>query len=313
MEKSGLRGQGKQEQTVSQEQDYLSSFVSIVGPPNVGKSTLLNQILGTKVAIVSPKPQTTRNRILGIFHGDDYQIIFIDTPGIHKTKTPLHKSMVESARASFFEVDLILAMIEMPEPDPPDIHILIRWLKESEKKAILLINKIDKGPKKQLLPIMDRYSKMFPFEEIIPISALLGYGVPEMMEILKKYLKPGPLYFPRDMKTNQSESFLISEIIREKIYLNTREEIPYSSAVTVDFMEDSPDKCLLCIYATIHVESDSQKKIVIGAGGRMIKKIGQDARIELERIFNTKIFLDLRVRMEKKWTRDTRALRRLGY
>ncbi len=309
MEKSELNNENEHKEG----KEFLSAFISIVGPPNVGKSTLLNRILGTKIAIVSPKPQTTRNRILGIFNGDNYQMIFIDTPGIHKTRTPLHKSMVESARASFFEVDLILAMIELPDPDPPDIHMLINWLRESEKKAILLINKIDKGPKQQLLPIMDRYRKLYSFDEIMPISALLGYGVPEMMEVLKRYLKPGPLYFPPDMKTDQNEQFLISEIIREKIYLNTRDEIPYSSAVTVDFMEENPEKGILSIYATIHVESNSQKKIVIGAGGRMIKKIGQDARLELEEMFNTRIFLDLRVRVEKKWTKDTRALRKLGY
>ncbi|MEE9612246.1 MAG: GTPase Era, partial [Desulfatiglandales bacterium] len=247
--------------------DYLSSFIGIVGPPNVGKSTLLNRLLGSKVAIVSPKPQTTRNRILGIYHGDGYQMIFMDTPGIHKTKTPLHRSMVASAQAAFYEVDIIMLLIEMSRPDDPDISLILKNLRVTKKPTLLLINKIDRGPKEMLLPIIETYRQRYPFDAIIPISALKGDGIEELVEELRLRLKPGPVFFPPDMKTDQSESFLVAEVIREKIYLHTRRELPYSSAVTVEKMEEIPKKSLLSILARIYVESDSQKAILIGQKG----------------------------------------------
>jgi GTP-binding protein Era len=295
------------------ESQFLSGFIAIVGPPNVGKSTLLNWLLGTKVAIVSPKPQTTRNRILGIYHGDGYQMVFIDTPGIHETRTPLHKSMVASAQEAFHEVDIVVIMIEMSRPNDPDISLILRNLKKIEKPSLLIINKIDAGPKEALLPIIDSFSQLNVFDAIIPISALKGDGVKRLLEELRSRLKPGPAFFPEDVKTDQSDSFLVSEIIREKIYLHTRQELPYSSAVTVDKMEEIPEKNLISITARIHVESDSQKVILIGQKGRMIKSIGQSSRRELEKILGTRIYLDLMVRVEKNWSRDTRALRRLGY
>lgn len=295
------------------DESFLSAFIAITGPPNVGKSTLLNRLLGTKVTIVSPKPQTTRNRILGVYHGDGYQMIFIDTPGIHRTRTALHKSMVDSAKAAFFEVDIVVVMIEMTHPDDSDIHLILKSLRETKKPSFLVINKIDKGPRERLLPIIDHYRKKHPFEAIIPISALKGDGIEDLLKSLKSYLKPGPVFFPKDMKTDQSEPFLVSEIIREKIYLLTRKELPYSSAVTVEEMEEFPERDLISISAKIHVESDSQKSILIGHKGRMIKRIGQSSRIELEKIFRTRIFLDLMVRVEKNWSKDAKALRRLGY
>ncbi|MBW1862019.1 MAG: GTPase Era, partial [Deltaproteobacteria bacterium] len=253
---------------------FLSGFIAIIGPPNVGKSTLLNRLLGMKVAIVSPKPQTTRNRILGIYQGDGYQMVFMDTPGIHKTLTPLHESMVTSAQATIYEVDIIAVMIEMPYPDDPDISLILSNLKKAKKTSILLINKIDKGPKKKLLPIIDSFRKLYHFDVIIPISALRGDGIERLLEELRSRLKPGPVFFPPDMKTDQSESFLVSEVIREKIYHYTRRELPYSSAVTVENMEEIADKDLITISARIHVEKNSQKAILIGNMGRMIKKIG---------------------------------------
>lgn len=292
---------------------FLSGFVAIVGPPNVGKSTLLNRLLGTKIAIVSPKPQTTRNRILGIYHGERYQIAFMDTPGIHRARTPLHKSMIASAQEAFHEVDIIMMMIEMPRPDDTDIPLILKNLEQTKKPSFLIINKIDTGSKKELLPIIDSFSRLDRFDAIIPISALKGEGIEQVMKQLRSRLKPGPALFPEEMKTDQSDSFLVSEMIREKIFLHTRQELPYSSAVTVDRMEDKPDKNLVTVTARIHVESDSQKGILIGQKGRMIKAIGQSARRELERIFETRIFLDLTVRVEENWSRDTRALRRLGY
>lgn len=295
------------------QKDFLSAFVAIVGPPNVGKSTLLNRILGTKVAIVSPKPQTTRNRVLGVYHGKSSQIIFIDTPGIHRTKTPLHRSMVASARASFAEVDIIVLMIDILRPDYSDMPLILGELKKSGKTTLLAINKIDRGVPETLLPVMDSYSKKFPFGAIIPISALTGDGVQDLLAELNARLHPGPVFFPPEMKTDQTESFLIAEIIREKIYMYVRKEVPYSCAVTVEHFGEVPGKNLLRVAAKIHVESDSQKAILIGAKGGMIRKIGQSARKEIEGIFGIHTFLDLAVRVEKNWSRDPRALRRLGY
>jgi GTP-binding protein Era len=292
---------------------FLSGFVALVGPPNVGKSTLLNRILDEKLAIVSPKPQTTRNRIIGVYHGDGYQMVFIDTPGIHKTSTPLHKSMVASAQAVFKEVDIIVAMIDVRHPDPPEASIILANLRRSKLPSLLVINKIDRSEKARLLPIIDVYKERYPFEAIIPISALTGDGVDRLLGQLRSMLKTGPALFPPEMRTDQSESFLVSEIIREKIYHHTSRELPYSSAVTVESMEENPEKNLVSIEARIHVESESQKGILIGQRGGMIKSIGQASREEIERMLGSKVFLDLKVRVEKNWSRDPRALRRLGY
>jgi GTP-binding protein Era len=293
--------------------NVLSSFMAIVGPPNVGKSTLLNRLLGTKLAIVSPKPQTTRNRIIGVYHGDGFQIVFMDTPGIHDTRTALHESMVASARAACREVDMVLLMIEVGHPDDTEIPPIVESLKRMKKPCTLIINKIDMAPKEQLLPVIDHFRKMYHFDAIIPVSALKGDGVEGLLDRLKQGLTPGPLFFPADMQTDQSEVALVSEIIREKIYYHTKKELPYSSAVTVDKIKEIPSKNLLSIVARIHVERDSQKGVLIGKGGRMIKAIGRSARLDIEKIFNARTFLELRVRVEKNWTRDTKALRRLGY
>jgi len=292
---------------------FLSGFIAIIGPPNVGKSTLLNRILRTKLAIVSPKPQTTRNRILGIYHGKGFQIIFMDTPGIHNTKSALHESMVASARAACREVDMVLLMIEICHPNDRKISSIVGNLKRMRKPCILVINKIDRMAKEHLLPIIDHYQQLYDFEDIIPVSAVKGDGLERLLGRLKETLRPGPQFFPPDMQTDQSEVALVSEIIREKIYHHTSKELPYSSAVSVDKMEEIPTKNLLAITARIHVERESQKAVLIGKRGRMIKTIGRSARLELEKMFGVRTYLDLTVRVEKNWTRDTRALRRLGY
>lgn len=294
--------------------EFLSGFVAIVGPPNVGKSTLLNRILGTKISIVSPKPQTTRNRLMGIYHGDGCQMAFMDTPGIHGTRTLLHKSMVSSAMDSMSEVDIIMVVADISRPDDNEISMIFSALRKGVKKpVILVVNKIDAAKKEKIIKSLDNFGKMDLLDSIIPVSALKGEGIEVLLEELRKRLKPGPEFFPRDMITDQPEPFLVSEIIREKIYLHTRNELPYSAAVTVDQFKEEPDKDLLRISAVIHVESRSQKAIILGRGGSKIKEIGTAARLELERIFGAKVFLDLYARVEKNWSRDTRALRRLGY
>jgi GTP-binding protein Era len=292
---------------------FLSGFAAIIGPPNVGKSTLLNRILGTKLAIVSPKSQTTRNRIIGIYHGDGFQIVFMDTPGIHKTRSALHESMVESALATPQEVDMVVLVIEIQPSQDPEIPSVLKKLKKLKKTCILVINKIDLFPKESLLPVIDRFRQMHPFDSIIPVSALTGDGVDTLIADLKSRLKPGPQFFPADMRTDRSDEFLISEIIRENIYLHVKQELPYSSAVTVHKLEEKTDRQLLSISARIHVETESQKGILIGQRGRMVRAIGKSARLELERMFGVRVFLDLKVRVEKNWTKDAKALRRLGY
>jgi GTP-binding protein Era len=292
---------------------FLSGFVAIVGPPNVGKSTLLNRILGKKIAIVSPKPQTTRNRITGIYHEPGCQLVFMDTPGIHKTQTPLHKSMVSSAQSVFKEVDLLVILIEMLHPQAPEIPMILNNIGKSKKPCLLVINKIDKGPKEKLLPIIAEYNQTRSFKSIIPISALTGDGVETLLRELKSMVREGPAFFPEDVQTDQSELFLVSEMIREKIFLHTRQELPYSSAVTVERLEEHPERGLVSISAKIHVESESQKGILIGQGGKMIKKIGQAGREDLESFFGSRVFLELLVKVDKNWSKDPRSLRRLGY
>ena len=292
---------------------FLSGFIAIVGPPNVGKSTLLNRILGKKIAIVSPKPQTTRNRITGIYHEEDCQMVFMDTPGIHRTQTALHKSMVNSAQSAFKEVDILVLMIEMFHPQAPELPMILSSIRKSKKPSVLVINKIDKGPKEKLLPIIDTYREARSVRSIIPVSALTGDGVESLLRELKSMLREGPAFFPADVHTDQSESFLVSEMIREKIFLYTRQELPYSSAVSVEHLEELSKKNLVSISARIHVESESQKGILIGQGGKMIKNIGQAAREDLENFFGNRVFVELLVRVDKNWSKDPRTLRRLGY
>jgi GTP-binding protein Era len=293
---------------------FKSGFTAIIGAPNVGKSTLLNRILEDKIAIVSPRPQTTRNRILGVLHRPQSQIIFLDTPGIHKSEKALNRKMVETAIAAIGDVEIILVMIDAAKPDPASESLLLEKLPGNRRKPVILaINKIDKVKKPDLLHLMDHWSKAYSFAEIIPISATEGAQVPELINLLENLLPQGPPYFPEDMITDMPERFVAAEMIREKIFALTGQEIPFSSAVTIESFAEEPDRGLVSIHAAIHVERESQKGIIIGKGGAMLKAIGQAARIEIERMVGMKVFLKLFVRVEKNWSNDARALRRLGY
>lgn len=291
--------------------NYRSGYVSIIGCPNVGKSTLLNSILGEKVAIVTSKPQTTRNRIIGIKTLSDAQIIFIDTPGIHKPKHKLGEKMVKTAVDSFKEVDLILFMVEPIEPKKGEMEI-INLLKKINIPVFLLINKIDTVKKPNLLILIEHFSKLYPFKEIIPISALKFDGIDLLLQKIYDYLPFGPKYYPDDLLTDQLERFMVSEIIREKIMNLTEEEIPHSVAVEVSEWKER-ENGLITIRCNIYVEREGQKAIIIGKKGTMLKSIGSSARIDIERLLNTKVFLELWVKVKRNWRNDNQLLKELGY
>ncbi len=299
--------------TEEEKTGFKSGFISIIGRPNAGKSTLLNQLLGEKVAIVSDKPQTTRNRILGIKNHPHGQMIFLDTPGIHLSRSKLNQVMVKAALATYNEVDGICFLIEASRPDHEENDFILETLNKAKKPILLVINKIDLIPKKNLLPILERYSHLRPFEQMIPISALRGEGVEILVTELLKILPEGPRLFPEDMITDLSERFLAAELIREKIFNRTREEIPYATAVVIDDFKERDGKNLIVIQATIQVERESQKGILIGGKGQMLKEIGRLAREDLEALLGVKVFLELWVKVEKNWREDPQALRRLGF
>ncbi|NWF57702.1 MAG: GTPase Era [Syntrophaceae bacterium] len=292
---------------------FKSGFISLIGRPNSGKSTLLNLLLGEKIAITSPKPQTTRNRILGIKNLPYAQMIFLDTPGIHRSKSILNQSMVRTALSTLQEVDSICFLVEADFPDNEENEWILENLKKVTQPVFLVINKIDIVSKGNLLPIMDRYSRAHSFEQIIPVSALLGEGVDVLVKELLNVLPDGPRLFPEDMITDLPERFLAAELIREKVFHLTRDEVPYATAVSVEEFQERPDGNLVVIRATIRVERESQKGILIGEKGRMLKEIGRLARQEIETLLGTKVFLELWVKVEKNWREDPQALRRLGF
>ncbi len=289
-----------------------SGFVTIAGRPNVGKSTLLNRMIGGKIAITSPRPQTTRNRILGVLNHEDTQIIFIDTPGIIKPKSKLTKSMVSAATSAGAQSDVLLYMADASRPDYEADEYALKRIGPGSETRILAINKTDLVKKNALLEQITRLNEIGQFHEVAPISAKTGDNIDELIKLITAALPEGPQFYPTDMITDQPERFIIGEIIREKAFYALQNELPYATAVVVENMEDRSEN-LTAVYALIIVERDSQKKIVIGKKGAMLKKIGSQARAELERRLGVQIYLDLHVKVKPKWTGDERAFSDFGY
>jgi GTP-binding protein Era len=293
---------------------FKSGYVAIAGAPNAGKSTLLNHILGQKVSIISSKPQTTRTRILGVCHRPGAQIIFSDTPGIFAAQGPLNTKIVSTALGAIDEADVLLAVVDAARPDPTAEAVLAEKLAGRRRPAILALNKVDLIPDKAtLLDTIARWSGRHAFSAVVPISAIDGTQVDALVEAIVQALPAGPPYFPEDALTDATERFLAAELIREKIFRLTGEEVPYASAVSVESYTASPDGSRVRIEATIHLERDSQKGIVIGKGGAMLKRIGSEARQDIAQMTGTAVYLKLFVRVQKNWRKDTKAIERFGY
>ena len=290
-----------------------SGFVAIIGPPNAGKSTFLNKVLGMKISITSKKPQTTRNRIVGVLTRAHAQFIFIDTPGVHKPKGVLNERIVDVAVSAISDVDLVLLLIDAANKDSVSEQLILKQLEKQKRPVILALNKIDLLDKNILLSQIDKWSKSYPFESIIPVSAKTGVQVDDLLNAMEISLPKGHFLYPEDTLTESPTKFIVAEIIREKAFRLTGQELPYSVAVTIDLFQEKKRGSMIKIFATIHVERDSQKKIIIGKNGSKIKQIGQSARLDIEKILNTKIFLKLFIRVQKNWSKDTKALRNFGY
>jgi GTP-binding protein Era len=289
-----------------------SGYTSLIGRPNAGKSTLLNRIIGTKVAIVSDKPQTTRNRILAVKTYDGGQIVFVDTPGIHRPLHRLNVRMVDAAVETLREVDLVTLVFDASTRPGHGDEFVSNLLRDLKVPAVLVLNKIDLVDKAKLLPLIEDVQKWHPFAAIVPVSAETGNGVEELERVMLEQLPEGEPGFPADYLTDQPERTIVSETVREKVLQNTRAELPFSTAVVVDQFDEEERDRILRLYCTIYVETDSQKPIVIGRAGEMIKRIGTQARLDLEQFFGTKVFLDLRVKVNAAWRDNDRALDDIG-
>ncbi|MDH5111202.1 GTPase Era [Lactiplantibacillus plantarum] len=297
---------------MAEQQAFHSGFVAIIGRPNVGKSTLLNRVVGQKVAIMSDKAQTTRNRIQGIYTTADTQMVFIDTPGIHKPHSRLGDFMVKSALSTLGEVDAVLFMINADERRGAGDNFIIDRLKTVKQPIYLVINKIDQVHPDHLLEIMDQYKDALPWKEVYPISALEGNNVDELLTALKGQLPEGPQYYPSDQITDHPERFIISELIREKVLELTRQEVPHSTAVVIDSIKRQ-DEEKIHVQATIIIERSSQKGIIIGKGGSMLKKIGSLARRDIEHLLGDKVYLELWVKVQENWKDRQDLLASYGY
>ncbi|MGI6684140.1 MAG: GTPase Era [Bacillota bacterium] len=292
--------------------DYKSGFATIIGRPNVGKSTLLNSILGQKIAIMSDKPQTTRNKIQGFYTKENCQIVFIDTPGMHKPQHKLGEYMVTVAERTLNEVDIILYLVDATKEFGAGEEYIIKQLEKVSTPVFLIINKIDLIPREQVLQVINKYQNRFSFSEIVPVSALKRDNVDYLLSVLEKYLPSGPQFYPEDMVTDQPEKAIVAELIREKVLVLTRDEIPHSIAVEVtDFKERTEN--MIYVGASIYVERESQKGIIIGKRGAMLKEIGKLARSDIENLLGTKIYLELWVKVQKDWRNRDVALRNFGF
>jgi GTPase len=297
---------------MAMKESFKAGFVSVAGMPNVGKSTLVNYLIGLKLAIVSPKPQTTRSVIKGILTTDQAQIVFLDTAGIHNPKDKLGDFMVAAAKMTFAEADIIYMLVECQKPRHAEVE-LARELKKSGKSVFLVINKIDRSAKEMLLPLIETYRGLMDFTEIVPVSALNGENMDRLLEITIDKLPESPAFYPEDIISDQIQRDFIAEFIREKIFHYTQEEIPYSTAVVIEDMKEREEGGAF-IRAVIYVEKDSQKGILIGSGGAMIKKIGRDARLEIQQFMGYGgVYLDLQVKVEKHWRENIKALKKFGY
>ncbi|MGM9922878.1 MAG: GTPase Era [Bacillus sp. (in: firmicutes)] len=292
---------------------YKSGFISIIGRPNVGKSTFLNRVIGQKIAIMSDKPQTTRNKVQGVLTGNDSQMIFIDTPGIHKPKHKLGDYMVKSAINALREVDVILFMVNAVEGIGRGDDFIIEKLQSVKTPIFLVVNKIDEVHPDELLPLIEKYKEKLNFQAIVPISALEGNNVETLLATIKEQLPEGPQYYPADQVTDHPERFIISELIREKVLHLTREEVPHSIAVVIDSIKKKEGKDIVEVMATIVVERSSQKGIVIGKQGSMMKEIGQRARKDIELLLGSKVYLELWVKVQKDWRNKMSVLRDYGF
>lgn len=291
---------------------FKSGFVGIIGRPNVGKSTLLNHLVSEKLAAISDKPQTTRNKITGVCHFPNGQMVLMDTPGIHKASSKLNRYMVKTSTSTFSDVDVILFVIDAQEGFIDEDAYVLNLLKNATGAKVLVVNKVDLVPKPQILPLIDQLSKREEFAGIVPISALHEDGLDSLVNTVLDLFPEGPQYFPPDMVTDCPEKFLIQEIIREKIIRLTRLEIPYAVAVIVESLQEG-HKGVIVIEATVYAEKDSQKKILIGVKGSMLKKVGSQARVEIEKRLGGKVYLNLFVKVKAKWRENERYLREFGY
>ncbi len=296
------------------EEAFKSGYIALVGAPNAGKSTLLNRLLNENISITAPKPQTTRNRIMGILTRPDAQVIFVDTPGIHRALDKFNKGLVDTALSTLKDVDVICFLIQMPETDRDLNELILEDLRNIDTPVILVINKVDLLKQKgDLLPVIERYRQKMPFHSVIPLSALKGDGTERLLEEVVQLLPEGPHYYPEDYITDQPERFLVAELVREKVFHLVHQEVPYAVAVTIEKFTEEQEANRIDIEVTIHVERDSQKAIIIGKKGQMLKEIGQQARADIESLLGCHVYLGLFVRVQRNWRKDPRALAEFGY
>jgi GTP-binding protein Era len=293
-------------------EEFKCGYIALIGVPNVGKSTLLNRLVGDRLAITSPKPQTTRHRLLGIVTLPAAQLLFLDTPGVLEPKGALNATLVQAALTALAEADVVVWLVEPRRPTPDD-QVLLPRLRQLPRPLIVAINKIDTVSKPRLLPLISAYHDLFPASPIIPLSALAGDGVPALVAEILQRLPTSPPLFPPEQATDSTERFLVAELIRERVLHHTGEEVPHAVAVQVEEFDESRRPQLVKIRAVIFVERDSQKGILIGKQGRRLKTIGAEARADIEPLLGAKVFLELWVKVWKNWRKDPRALRALGY